>query len=220
MADDPLNLDEGAEWPGVWWLPDTPAEQIPGILRREPEGGLALTLIGSFEDRIMSNPSPGLTLFHEGSKAWDVIHGAAEQREITLLGCYPIKSKRTFGARVQTPDKQTIRAITALIGAHVAGEDEAVFTAAEVSVEDLGHWGASSLFEVFIGAPGGRPDGTGTISVKPVPAESVVVDGTKFTLAHRHTLPFFDQLRGGVVASLDRSWRSERRVLQIGRSAF
>ncbi len=35
--------------------------------------------------------------------------------------------------------------------------------------------------------------------MKPVPAQLVVVDGTKFTLGHRHTLPFFDQRRGGTV---------------------
>lgn len=199
MANDPLNLDESGEWSGMWWLPGTPDEQVPGVLRYDVEGGLSLSLIGTFEDRIMSNPSPGVTAFHEGSRTWDVIHGAAEQREITLLGCYPTNSRRTIGARVRTPDKQTIAAITALIGVHVASEDEAAFSAAEVSVEDLGHWGASSIFEEVLSAPDGRLDGSGTISVKPVPAQSVVVDRTKFTLGHRHTLPFFDQRRGGTV---------------------
>ncbi|MFT0848217.1 HEPN domain-containing protein [Actinomycetaceae bacterium L2_0104] len=199
MANDPLNLDENGEWAGMWWLPEAPEEQVPGVLRYDSNDGLSLTLIGAFEDRIMSSPSPGMTVFHEGSRTWDVIHGAAEQRKITLLGCHPTNSKRTIGARVQTPDTQTVEAITVLIGAHIASEDEAVFRAAEVSVEDLGHWRASSIFEAVLGAPDGRPDGSGTISVKPVPAQSVVVDGTKFTLGHRHTLPFFDRRRGGTV---------------------
>lgn len=199
MANDPLNLADEHEWAGVWWLPDAPDEQVPGVLRYDSNGGLSLTLIGAFEDRIMSNPAPGKTVFHKGRRTWDVVHGAAEQREITLLDCYPTSSNRTIGARVRTSDKQTIEAITALIGVHISSEVEEAFSAAEVSVEDLGHWGASSTFEASLSAPDGRLDGSGTISVKPVPAQSVVVDGTKFTLGHRHTLPFFDQRRGGTV---------------------
>lgn len=48
-----------------------------------------LSIIGAFEDRITSNPAPGLTLYHEGTRTWDVIHSVVEQREITLLGCVP-----------------------------------------------------------------------------------------------------------------------------------
>jgi hypothetical protein len=202
MANDPLNLDESAEWAGLWWLPDAPDEQVPGVLRYEPEDGLVLSLIGAFEDRITSNPSPGVVMVHEGHRTWDVIHGAAEHREITLLTCVPINSKRTLGARVKSPDKQTVRAMTALMGTHVSGEDDAAFVAAEVSVEDLGLWAASSVFEGFVEAPDGKPDGSGSISVKPPEATSIVVDGTEFRLAHRHTLPCFDQRRGETVGRM------------------
>ncbi|MEV4348916.1 HEPN domain-containing protein [Actinoplanes sp. NPDC049596] len=202
MANDPLNLDESAEWAGLWWLSDDPDEQIPGVLRYEPGNGLVLSLIGAFEDRITSSPSPGVEMVHEGHRTWDVIHGAAEQREITLLACVPSGSKRTFGARVKSPNKQTVKAGTALIGAHVSGEDDAAFAAAEVSVEDLGIWGASSVFQGFLGAPDGKPDGSGNISVKPPEAQSVMVDGTEFRLSHRHTLPFFDQRRGETIGRM------------------
>lgn len=197
MSREPLNLDDDGEWAGEWWLPDKPDQKVPGTLRYTVDGGLVLTLIGTFEDRISTTISPGVVAFHEGRRMWEVIHGAAEQREITLLGCVPNGGNRTYGARVQTPDKQTITSITALIGAHVGNQDEAVFSAAEVSVDNLGVWGASSVFEGFWGAPEGRPDGSGTISVKPVGAQKVKVDGAEFILAHRHTLPFFDQRRGG-----------------------
>lgn len=53
MANDPLNLDTSAEWSGFWWLPDDPEHQVPGVLRYEPKDGLVLSLIGTFEDRIM-----------------------------------------------------------------------------------------------------------------------------------------------------------------------
>lgn len=202
MGIDPLNLDESAEWAGLWWLPSDPGYKVPGVLRYEPEGGLALSLIGTFEDRILSAHSPSMVTVHERSRMWDVIQGAAEQREISLFGCIPTRTNRTFGARVDTPDKQTVVANIALIGAHVGNVDDAVFSAIEVSVENLGHWAASTVFEGLLPAPGGRPDGSGTISVKPVEAQSVEVDGTKFVLMHRHTLPFFDHRRGGTVGRM------------------
>ena len=202
MASDPLNLDAAGEWSGLWWLPDDPNQQVPGVLRYSPEDGLALSLIGTFEDRIMSTPSSGVTVFHEGSRTWDVIHGVAEQREVTLLDCVPSTSKRTIGARVKSPDKQAAVATRALIGAHVSGENDAAFAAAEVSAEDLGLWAASSVFEGFLGAPGGKLDGTGRISVKPVEIQSVVVHGTEFRLVHRHTLPSFEHRKGGTIGRM------------------
>lgn len=202
MANDPLNLDEAGEWAGLWWLPDDPDERVPGVLRYDAEGGLWLSLIGAFEDRIMSTPAPGVTAFHEGTRTWDVIHGAAEQREVTLLGCVPAGGKRTMFARVKSPDKQAVTAATAIIGAHVKGEEDAAFSVAEVSVEDLGHWAASSVFEGSLGAPDGKIDGTGCVSVKPVEAQSVVVDGTEYRLVHTHTLPFFDQRKGRTIGRM------------------
>ncbi|MFK5164959.1 hypothetical protein [Propionibacterium freudenreichii] len=185
MSHEPLNLDDDGEWAGEWWIPDEPDHKVPGTLRYTSTDGLTLTLIGTFEDRISTMMSPGVVAFHEGRRTWEVIHGAAEQREITLFGCVPTDGKRTYGARVQTPDKQIITSVTALIGAHVSSEDEVVFSAAEVSVDNLGVWGGTSVFEGFWGAPGGRPDGSGTISVKPVEAQTVKADGADFILAHR-----------------------------------
>ncbi|WGT46632.1 HEPN domain-containing protein [Tessaracoccus lacteus] len=202
MTNDPLNLDEAGEWAGLWWLPDDPGKQIPGILRYDGEGSLSLALIGAFEDRITSNPAPGVTAYHEGGRTWDVIHGVAGQREVTLLGCVPSSGKRTIFARVKSPDTQTVTATIAIIGAHVSGEEEAAFSVAEVSVEDLGLWAASSVFEGFLGASEGKIDGTGTISVKPVEAQSVIVDGTEYRLVHTHTLPFFDQRKSGTVGRM------------------
>lgn len=199
VAGDPLNLDESYEWWGIWWLPDACEKRVPGVLRYDPETGLSLSLIGAFEDRIMSSLSPGVTMFHEGRRTWDVIHGDAEQREITLLQCAPTSTKRTIGGRAPSTEKQTIAAITAVIGVHVASEDEAVFSTAEVSVEDLGYWAGRSLLEAHLSARDGRLDGSGTLSVTPTPSQSVLVDKTKFTLDHRHTLPSFDQLRGVTV---------------------
>ncbi|KAA5837086.1 hypothetical protein F1721_04495 [Saccharopolyspora hirsuta] len=202
MSNDPLNLDEAGEWAGLWWLPDKPDEKVPGVLRYDAEGGLLLSLIGTFEDRIMTTGSSGWTEVHEGTRTWEVMHGVAELREITLLGCVPKSTRRTFGARVKSPETQTMTAATAIVGAHVNGEEDAAFSMAEVSVDDLGLWAASSVFEGFLGAPDGKIDGTGRLSVKPVEGQSVVVDDTEYRLVHTHTLPYFDQRKGGAVGRM------------------
>jgi hypothetical protein len=62
VADDPLNLDEPGEWAGLWWLPEEPENQIPGVLRYLPDGKLELSLIGAFEERLMTTTSPGVVL--------------------------------------------------------------------------------------------------------------------------------------------------------------
>lgn len=77
MARDPLNLDEAAEWAGLWWLPDDPENQLPGVMRYDGEGNPSLSLIGAFEDRITSNPEPGVMVVHEGARTWEVIYGMA-----------------------------------------------------------------------------------------------------------------------------------------------
>lgn len=201
-TNDPLNLDEAGEWTGLWWLPDDPDSQIPGVLRYDAKGGLSLSLIGAFEDRVTSNPVPGVTAYHEGTKTWDVMHGAAEQREVTLLGCIPTGGMRTLAARVESPDKQTITVATAVIGAHISSENDPAFATAEVSVEDLGLWAASSAFEGSSGFSDGKFDGTGSISIKPIEARSVEFNETEYRLNHTRTLPFFDQRKGETVGRL------------------
>lgn len=203
MSSEPLHLAESHEWSGLWWLPEAPDERAPGVLRYDRDGGAMLTLIGTFDDRLISLPAPGMTVMHEGSQTWGVIHGVAEKREITLLHCIPTNTERTFGARVESPDKQTVSVRSALIGVHAADENDALFEALQVSIENLGRWGATEVFTRAIGAPGGTQfDGSGSISAKPLEATSVSVDGTKFTLSHLRNSPYLDEFRGRTTARI------------------
>ena len=52
MSNDPLKLDESGEWAGLWWLPEAPEERLSGVLRYDGKGGLSLSLIGGFDERI------------------------------------------------------------------------------------------------------------------------------------------------------------------------
>lgn len=203
MLSEPLQLAETHEWSGLWWLPAAPDECVPGVLRYDRDGGVTLSLIGTFEDRIMTVVSPGVTTVHEGSRTWEVMHGVAERREITLLGCIPSSTNRTIGARVKSPDKQIVKAQIALVGVHAADDDDALFAAAQVSIENLGRWAAVEIFSGFIGPPEGkRFDGSGSISAKALESTSVVVDGTEFTLDHLRNPPYFDECRGRTTARI------------------
>lgn len=199
MSSDPLNLRDEGEWVGEWWLPDEPEHRVPGTLRYGAEDGLKLVLIGAFEDRILSTLADCGIAIDQESRSWDALWGVAGHKEITLLDCVPTGSIRTFGARVNSPERQTVVATSALIGTHVGSENEAAFSLCDVSVEDLGQWAASSVLQGTLGVREGRPDGSGTITVAPVDEPSVEVDGAEFTLAHRHTFPYFDQRRGATV---------------------
>ena len=202
MSNDPLKLDEPGEWAGLWWLPEAPDERLPGVMRYDGRGGLSLSLIGAFEERIFRQLAPGVKDELEGVRVWDVIYGVAQQREITLLGCIRIKSRRRICARVEGPDTQTVSATTAIIGAHVSGREDVAFEAAEISVEDLMLWAASSVFSAHHGTRNGIPDGTGAILVKPVAAQSATVNNTEYRLEHTHTLPFWDWSRGKTVGRM------------------
>lgn len=193
-------LDKPADWTGHWWLPEMPEAAVPGVLRYDPENGLRLDLIGGFEDRILRQVAPGV-FADQGSKTWPLILGVAENREVTLIDCWP-KHSQSYGLGFDGPDKQTVGVMTGLIGVHLDDVEQSVFTELRVSVENLGLWSHSSVFGRTIGMKHDKLDGSGSVSVTPVDEPSVVVDGTKITLAHEHTLPHFERNRGQTIGRM------------------
>lgn len=192
-------LNETRTWKGRWWLPGELEGAVAGVLTYEPDQGLTLELIGGFEEQIMDEVRPGVYSLREESRTWPVLHGVAEGRPLTLLSCVPTHTNsRNFGG----PEEQTLSALTALVGVHLEDPEEPVFTQSLVSVEDLTRWSASSVFEGTLGFKDNKPTGKGTISVQPVEEPSVVVEGTTITLAHEHTLPFFETTRGSTVGRM------------------
>lgn len=204
MADEPLNLDETGEWAGLWWDPRNPDTKVHGMLHYNPEDGLLLSLIGAFESHVDSYPVPGIGLGSGAPRTWEVLHGVAERREITLFDCHPAPGGTpAWFSRVRSPLKHNLKAFSGVVGAHVDSEDDTTFTAAEVSIEDIGVWADSSPFDSTIGFSDGRPNGTGSVSVKPVESASATVDdGTEFSLHHWYTLPFYDARKGETIARM------------------
>lgn len=191
--DKPL-LNESRSWRGYWWPPGERDKAMPGTLNYRPDAGLALELIGGWDPKILKEVGPGVFDELEGSRRWPVLHGLAENREITLLDCMPTHTmSRNFGP----PEQQTIHALTALSGVHLDTADQAVFTKCLVAVEDLTMWSDTSVLSQTIGLDGWRPTGTGSIVAEPVDDPSVTVNGVVTTLVHEHTLPDFEHLRDG-----------------------
>ena len=202
MANNPLNLDETAEWVGLWWLLDNPDKRFPGTLRYDGQG--SLSLIGEFEDYPYLKTATGGIIISTQALRRDVIYGVCEQLEITLLDCaLPSETQLSYMlSKRNGPETQTMTASKAIIGSHINGIEDSVFASVNVSVEDLGFWAASSAFTSQFEASDGKNDGTGTISVKPLEAQTVTVDGTEYRLAHTHTMPFFDHHKGGTVGRM------------------
>lgn len=185
-------LDLPAEWTGYWWLPEDPGHPVPGVLRYEPDEGLRLLLIGGFEDRVFRPVEGGVAVTGEtGTRP--LLLGIADNKEITLLDCLTVSSK-SYG--IDSPHKQTVSARTALIGVHLESAGQEAFTKCEVSVENLNLWSDSSVFSMALGTTDEKLNGEGSIRVKPTDEPSVTVSGTTISLAHVHTLPHFDHMRG------------------------
>ena len=148
MPYEPLLLSEEQEWLGEWWLSDEPGRRIPGILKYDGRGEIRLKLIGVLEDEELWVLKGENNL--SSKKAWKVIYGVAQNREISLLNPVPLGLQCTVGGRVKSPAIQTVLIERALIGAHVSGEDKKIFNAAEVSFEDLGAWASTEECSVNV----------------------------------------------------------------------
>lgn len=207
----PHNLDQPAEWAGIWWLPESPDEKVPGVLHYDAKGGLILSLIGGFEERVITRePSVGGTQikwFGEENRVWNAIHGVSEYQKITLLGCYPSLTKHYF-AKPDSPGKQTIAASIALNGIHLNDENSPAFSSTEVSFEDLGVWAAISGIERGFGFSDDEElNGNGSIRITPCNEQSVIVEEKEICLVSGNTLPYIDHQKGKTIAKISESVR-------------
>ncbi|WP_158068481.1 hypothetical protein [Serinicoccus sp. CUA-874] len=97
--DKPL-LSELRTWRGYWWPPGEEDKAMPGTLTYRPDEGLVLDLIGGWDTEIRQEVRPGVFAVMEGSRRWPVLHGLAENREITILDCLaPTPCLATSGRR-------------------------------------------------------------------------------------------------------------------------
>lgn len=199
MGDVPW-LDKRAEWLGHWWIPSEPERRVPGTLRYNPDSGLLLSMIGGFEERILRPVGSGVS-YDRSTRSWPLILGLADGEQITLIDCDVVSSKRRRFTD-DLPSKLTVSAINALVGVHLDGADDNIFTQCLVSVENLGQWSASTALTARYDIDGEQLSGSGNLTVEPVDEPCVTVAGTKITLTRIHTLPYLDARRGQTIGSV------------------
>ncbi|MCM3662381.1 hypothetical protein M3148_15480 [Georgenia satyanarayanai] len=193
-------LHEEQTWRGHWWLPEDPSNHHAGFLSYRPGSGVELVLVGGFDDQVRRQIGPGAWAVLAETRDFPVIHGNAGNKEITLIDAYAAGSK-TYGLGFpgEGPAEQTLRAQTALVGVHVEGPEQAVFTRANFAIEDAWLWSAESAMTASMGwdDAGSRLTGEANIELKPLEDQHAEVEGAGITLAHWLTLPTFDAMRGG-----------------------
>jgi hypothetical protein len=195
-------LSEKTEWAGKWWLPSQPDAEVSGVLTYDPHEGLGLRLVGGWEERILQSLGTGVTSFQGDTRPFSTIHGIANGKKMTLFDSHSIHSVRfDFFELEAGPDEQTIRSETLLVGAHIEGEDAAVFIGAALSMENLTFWAFGSGIETSMGlTPERRPDGSGRIAINKTDPRAVSLDATTIKLDLQYSLPFVESTRSKRVA--------------------
>ncbi len=133
-------MNESFEYQGYWWLPDTPEEQVPGILRFDPDEGATLNLVGSFggikgssgtmED-LFPSPESGLILgFSVNGKA------------ITLSNCN--MTRGSFG--MPGFPTSTYSSSMIFVGEHFERPEDIGFEGLSVEYAHLEEWVSISGF--------------------------------------------------------------------------
>lgn len=116
-------MTKSFEYKGFWWLPNTPDEQIPGVVKYNPSDGTSLELIGAF------NTEKG---------EFEIILGFLENgKNITLLNSFT--TLRRFG----TPGFGTLRIFSnfVLLGKkHFETRKSLKFYKATISVNNIDEW--------------------------------------------------------------------------------
>lgn len=153
MSNYPLLLCVKQTWEGEWWLPDNPENRLVGALNYDGEGGLILSLAGTFDFEV--GASGNCRVFF-GEKEWSVIYGRSGQCNITLL-----ETNTDTRALLSKGSQNTFKnpccpvvANYAIIGAHVNGGYDEVFNMAEFSFEGLRQWAGGAAFGMPLGEGG------------------------------------------------------------------
>ena len=132
-----MKNNELIETPGYFWLPETPDEKIPGILRVSEFGETSvdlLKILGDYESEVNQ-------IINKGHKGIDRICGIVRQGGyLTLIDCHYQSVNLRLGMSLDTA---IINAQTAFIGADFK-QSEITFKEYDFWAEGLGEWLAMS----------------------------------------------------------------------------
>jgi len=129
-------MTEQFEYQGVWWLPETPEQQIPGTLKFTPNAGATLELIGSFKEiknmEVVLQPEIVLGLSSDG-------------KSITLQDCFETKSTTNIPSMVQI---SSLFANFVFTGVHFQKREYIKFNKLFIHYSNLDEWVNISGFNI------------------------------------------------------------------------
>ncbi len=134
-----MRLSEPIEKPGIFWLPDDPKDQVPGILRIS-ESGEATVEVFRYCDPlgyVSKKRSLGYPPTHGEDPKIRRILGIIKSELITLDGCSYKNYNASLTGGIST---STVRAEYAFFGANYDAEEEVTFSKLTFSVEGLDEW--------------------------------------------------------------------------------
>lgn len=121
-------MEETEEWRGDWYLPSSPDNRVPGILRFAPDEGIHLELLGSFQD----DPIGSSNLKNEL-----LILGECEPpKDVSLHGCVQVAAGAPF-ARSRWARYACNRVFE---NVHFESEEEMVFDSLHLRIHSLDEW--------------------------------------------------------------------------------
>ena len=121
---------------GTWWLPDDPTRRVAGTFVVDPSGRVALELVGVLREGQSNVP-------------YDVVLGTTTDGDaVTLTDVAPAGSTTRSSTYAGSQTFESFVAGRALVGWHLATEDERAFIGASVEFAWLHEWaGKSGLAE-------------------------------------------------------------------------
>lgn len=125
---------------GFWWEDGAATEQQPGTLTIAADGKAELDLIRGFDlfTGRKEIESGGITFESFDERPIKVLHGVADNKEFTLLGCR--SSHVQLNSLTGKPDKQTLRVRRVLIGIHLKDSGQPVFKSCTLQIENMQTW--------------------------------------------------------------------------------
>lgn len=171
-----MRLSNTFEAIGVFWLPEAPTHQVPGVLRVSDTADISLDIGGSFRNPDARSPTldPGSGLTPEAQQRLRIVGHIEDGSLVTLDDC----SYEQNSAEATPLFKIRIHATVLVKGAHYRGNEAITFSEIEFSVEGLETWLSIS----GIGMTRNWERNTVSIDVKPVPDISYALpDGITLT---------------------------------------
>lgn len=132
-------MDEGVEIKGLWWLPDTPENQVSGTLSFSPGETISLDLMG-----MLNEPKRGV-LTQDDFINPSIIHGeSVNGQPITMERCTQVGGTTGFTGISTTRFSGRF----AYVGVHFSNNEQVRFRQLSIGFQNLDEWFSKNAFSI------------------------------------------------------------------------